>query len=124
MDQNDRDNDDIRAWFASRLNQRKLSLASLGIGFCAVIYSTFIYDTTISPMDAPSSYSSVDASSSYEDRASAIAEVNDRFDRLRAGVRYSSAERLETKQQIFFVGIFLMLVGGVVLWRINSRPER
>ena len=72
---------------------RVISVTLLAAGLFAVVYSTFIYDNTISPVEARSAYSSVDESSSLEDKARAIDDISDRFNRTLAGERiinYSS----------------------------------
>lgn len=92
---------------------QKISAAAFITGLCAVLYSTFIYDATISPMDAPSAYSSIDVSSSIEDKARAISDVNDRLERTMAGERIVNLSRLEEQRQIFSFGALLMILGAI-----------
>jgi len=92
---------------------QRISGAAFMIGLCAVLYSTFVYDTTISPMDASGAYSSVDASSSFEDRARAISDVTDRFKRTMAGERIINLPRVEEQRRIFSFGALLMIVGAI-----------
>lgn len=92
---------------------QKISAAAFMIGLCAVLYSTFFYDTTISPMDASGAYSSVDASSSFEDRARAISDVADRFERTIAGERIINLPRVEEQRRIFSFGALLMILGAI-----------
>lgn len=103
---------------------QKLSALSMAVGLCAVVYSTFIYDTTISPMDVPSTFTSVDESSSFEDRADAIREINERYDLVRAGVRVTNFQRVETQQSIFSSGALLMLLGAIGFGVHYSRRRR
>lgn len=92
---------------------QKISAAAFIIGLCAVLYSTFIYDTTISPMDASSAYSAVDVSSSIEDKARAISEVTDQFKRTMAGERIINLPRVEEQRRIFSFGALLMILGAI-----------
>jgi len=102
---------------------RKISAAAFIIGLCAVIYSTFVYDTTISPMDASSAYSSVDETSSIEDRAGAVSEITSRFERTIAGERIINVPRVDEQRRIFFFGALLMILGliGLVVRRARNR---
>lgn len=92
---------------------QKISAAVFIIGLCAVLYSTFVYDTTISPMDASSAYSSVDEFSSIEDKARAISDVTDRFKRTIAGERIINLPRVEEQRRIFSFGALLMIIGAI-----------
>lgn len=92
---------------------QKISAAAFIVGLCAVLYSTFVYDTTISPMDSSGTYSSVDEFSSIEDKARAISDVTDRFNRTMAGERIINFPRVEEQRQIFLFGALLMVLGAV-----------
>lgn len=82
------------------------------IGLCLVLYSTFVYDTTISPLDAASTYSS-DDSSSIEDTASAISDIVNRYERSIAGERIINLPRVEEQRRIFSFGALLMIVSTI-----------
>jgi Short C-terminal domain len=82
-------------------------------GLCGVAFSIFIYDTTISPMDIPSAYSSVTESSSIEDRSQAINEIGSRFERTLSGERIINFPRVETQRQIFACSALLMILGAI-----------
>lgn len=92
---------------------QKISAAAFMIGLCSVIYSTFLYDTTISPMDVSSRYSSVDEYSSIQDRARAISDVADRYERTVAGERIINFPRVEEQRRIFSFGALLMILGAI-----------
>lgn len=92
---------------------QKIGAAAFVIGLSAVLHSTFFYDTTISPMDASSAYSSVDASSNIEDRARAISDLSDRLERTIAGERIINFPRVETQRRIFSFGALLMVLGAI-----------
>lgn len=92
---------------------QRIGAAAFMIGLCAVLYSTFVYDTTISPMDASSTYSSVNETSSVNDRVSAISDVTSRFERTMAGERNLSLPRAEEQRQIFSIGAMLMILGAI-----------
>lgn len=92
---------------------QRISAAVFIIGLCAVLYSTFVYDTTISPMDASSAYSSVDEFSSIEDKARAISDVTDRYQRTVAGERIINFPRVEEQRRIFSFGALLMILGAI-----------
>lgn len=103
---------------------QRISAAAFTLGLCTVLYATFIYDTTISPMDAASSYSSVDASSSIQDRASALSEVSNRFERTVAGERIINFPRIETQRRIFWFGALLTILGAVGFLIPIAREQR
>jgi hypothetical protein len=100
---------------SSSTRLQKISALSFATGLCAVVYSTFLYDTTISPLDAWSDYSSVTAESSIRDRASAIGEINDRIQRSKSGERIINFPRVETQRRIFSFGALLTLLGAIGL---------
>jgi len=90
-----------------------ISAAAFATGLCAVMYSTFVYDTTISPLDSASSFSSGDESRSIQETASAIREITDRYERTMAGERIINLPRVETQQKIFSFGALLMIIGAI-----------
>lgn len=102
---------------------RKIGAVAFIIGLCTVLYSTFIYDTTISPMDAASPYSLVDETSSIEDRASAISDVTNRFNRTMAGERVVNLSRVEEQHRVLSFGALLMILGaaGIVISLAQKR---
>lgn len=102
---------------------QKISAAAFIIGSGAVLYSTFIYDTTISPMDASRAYSAVDETSSIEDTVRAINEVADRYERTIAGERIINLPRVEEQRRIFSFGALLMILGvlGFVVPLVRER---
>lgn len=113
---------DVRTGF-TRSPLRKVSIAALLIGGFMVLYATFIYDTTISPLDASNAYSSVDTTSSLEERARAIDDLNDRIQRTMAGERVINLPRVVEQQRIFSFGALLMILGvmGYLIPLIRQR---
>lgn len=104
------------------LQKRRAVMFALGL--CAALYSTFIYDTTISPMDVPNPYSDVTAYSSVDERSRAISEINGRYNRFRAGIRYEDDGRVTVQRAIFWGGIMLMALGGLSFWVTFSRNRQ
>ena len=92
---------------------QKVSALWFFVGLCGVVYSTFIYDTTISPMDIPSDYSSVTQSSSIEDQSRAINEITSRYDRTLSGERIINFPRVEKQREIFASSALLMILGAI-----------
>lgn len=110
---------------ASRISiLQKRRAAMFALGLCAALYSTFIYDTTISPMDVPNPYSDVNAYSSVDERSRAISEISGRYNRLRAGIRYEDDGRVTMQRVIFWGGIVLMGLGGLSFLVTVSRNRR
>lgn len=92
---------------------QKISIPAFIIGLCAVMYSTFVYDATISPMDATGAYSSVNDSSSIEDKVLAIRDLRDRVERTMAGERIINHSRVEEQRRMFSFGALLMILGAI-----------
>jgi hypothetical protein len=92
---------------------RNVSVVAFAIGMCAATYSTFVYDTTVSPVDAAVISTSIGPSSSIEDRARAISDVKDRLDRTLAGERLISFPRVQKQRTIFSFGALLMVLGAI-----------
>lgn len=94
---------------------RKVSAASFMIGLCAVLYSTFVYDTTIRPVDLRSSHSTAEV---------VIRDVVDRYERTMAGERIINFPRVETQRRIFSFGALLMVLGTIGLVSPLARERR
>lgn len=103
---------------------QKISVSAFIIGLCAVLYSTFVYDTTISPLDVKSAYSSVNASSSIKDKVLAIEDLRDRAERAMAGERIINLSRIEEQRRMFSFGALLMILGAIGFVAPSLRNRR
>lgn len=94
---------------------RKVSAIAFAIGLCAVLYSTFVYDITISPLDLESNRSTAEG---------VIREVVDRYERTMAGERIINFPRVEMQRRIFSFGALLMVLGTIGFVAPFGREQR
>lgn len=92
---------------------QNISAASFVIGLCAVTYSTFIYDPTISPLEGAGSLYLSETPTNLEEQILAIEDVSRRLKEEMAGVRTINIPRMEEQRRIFSLGALLMVLGTI-----------
>ena len=86
------------------------------VGLAMSAYAHFIFDPTVSPSDLAGPYDGVTAESSIQDRSDAINDLAERYKRTLSGERIINVKRLADQQRIFFFGLILALLGGVIYY--------
>jgi len=94
------------------------------LGLLLAAYAQFVFDPSLSPLDTQPDYAAVGESGSPQERADAVQDLVDRYQRTVAGERTVNLGRLAEQQRIFYFGLLMILIGGGVFVVGARQPSR
>lgn len=90
---------------------QKISAGTFVVGLCIVLYSSFVYDTTISPMEFAGPYPKYNGDLAEMSRS--VSDLADRFERAQSGERIINFPRVEEQRRMFSFGALLMILSAI-----------